>query len=378
MWKRAFKKTMSHAMSLPPPPRSVLDLLKPSSLLPPSGSHEIRAIRAYGGTSVSSKRPRISSPKSESKKPILEPAVPLVPIQDGWLVETHSLGRSLRERYGPYLVVSARSVNPKSTRHPLVYLGAILEAVSASRPMASKLSTSPQALSYVEWVSDRLESRLTPKQVETAKAVSVKHGLDRPFYLSAGTQDGHAWASNAAWIDEFVGANENKDDAKTGAAVVPFVFSAMPLPVLTTVGSTTTPGKRASRTKKTALKSTQSVAIEPTQDEEDEGYQSASERFGGDGETPAHSSKKRKRKSLPSAVRMAVWNRWFGMEKGTGDCQCCGRVVYQQDFECGHVVAHSKGGADTIDNLRPICRTCNRSMGDRDFDEFREAYWSDL
>jgi 5-methylcytosine-specific restriction endonuclease McrA len=99
------------------------------------------------------------------------------------------------------------------------------------------------------------------------------------------------------------------------------------------------------------------------------GYQSANE--GWETEPP----RKRKRKSLPAAVRMAVWNRWFGVEKGTGDCQCCGRMVYQQDFECGHVLAHSKGGADTVDNLRPICRTCNRSMGDHDFDTFKDTYW---
>ena len=34
------------------------------------------------------------------------------------------------------------------------------------------------------------------------------------------------------------------------------------------------------------------------------------------------------------------------------------------DFESGHNIPESKGGTLNIDNLRPICAKCNRSMGD--------------
>ena len=34
------------------------------------------------------------------------------------------------------------------------------------------------------------------------------------------------------------------------------------------------------------------------------------------------------------------------------------------NFEVGHNVPESKGGATDLGNLRPICGKCNRSMGD--------------
>jgi hypothetical protein len=84
----------------------------------------------------------------------------------------------------------------------------------------------------------------------------------------------------------------------------------------------------------------------------------------------------RTRRSLPAAVRAAVWNTWNGRDAGTGPCQVCGFDISHQDFECGHVVAQSRGGRDTVDNLRPICRTCNRSMGADNLDDFKREYFS--
>jgi 5-methylcytosine-specific restriction endonuclease McrA len=34
--------------------------------------------------------------------------------------------------------------------------------------------------------------------------------------------------------------------------------------------------------------------------------------------------------------------------------------------EADHIVPHSKGGADELDNVRIICRHCNQSRGDED------------
>lgn len=50
----------------------------------------------------------------------------------------------------------------------------------------------------------------------------------------------------------------------------------------------------------------------------------------------------------------------------------CGENVNVFDFECGHVVAKSKGGEDKVDNLRPICSTCNKSMGVMNMEEYKE------
>jgi 5-methylcytosine-specific restriction endonuclease McrA len=41
------------------------------------------------------------------------------------------------------------------------------------------------------------------------------------------------------------------------------------------------------------------------------------------------------------------------------------------NFEVGHNIPESKGGATDMSNLRPICPKCNRSMGDEyTIDEF--------
>ncbi|NDG68463.1 MAG: hypothetical protein EB135_03170, partial [Proteobacteria bacterium] len=34
----------------------------------------------------------------------------------------------------------------------------------------------------------------------------------------------------------------------------------------------------------------------------------------------------------------------------------------QSIFECGHIIAEAKGGETSLENLRPICSTCNKSM----------------
>ncbi len=59
----------------------------------------------------------------------------------------------------------------------------------------------------------------------------------------------------------------------------------------------------------------------------------------------------------------------------TGCCFCCSGQVTQHTFECGHVLPRSKGGSDMMDNLRVLCRACNRSMGSRDLLEFKTKYF---
>ena len=87
---------------------------------------------------------------------------------------------------------------------------------------------------------------------------------------------------------------------------------------------------------------------------------------------------KKRRKALSEAVRNAVWNEWIGIEMGVGPCHCCGRQISQQDYECGHMVAASRGGSDFPENLRPLCRACNRSMRDEHLYEFRRRVGFDV
>ena len=62
---------------------------------------------------------------------------------------------------------------------------------------------------------------------------------------------------------------------------------------------------------------------------------------------------------IPKRLRNLVW-KLFGVDI----CQICDNVNMSYDnFECGHIISEHNGGGTTIDNLRPICRPCNSSMG---------------
>lgn len=43
-------------------------------------------------------------------------------------------------------------------------------------------------------------------------------------------------------------------------------------------------------------------------------------------------------------------------------------------FECGHILADSKGGMPTVENLRCICSVCNKSIGSTDMNKFKKEY----
>lgn len=83
-----------------------------------------------------------------------------------------------------------------------------------------------------------------------------------------------------------------------------------------------------------------------------------------------------KKKAIPKGVRTHVWNEYIGKEKGEGLCYCCGKnMIDKAAFEAGHVVPEVKGGAATPENLRPICGSCNRSMGDTDMRDYAKRHY---
>lgn len=76
-------------------------------------------------------------------------------------------------------------------------------------------------------------------------------------------------------------------------------------------------------------------------------------------------------RTINKTMRIRVWDEYGG--KGLREMVCfggCNRIIDIMDFECGHVVAHAMGGTITLDNLRPICGTCNRAMGTRNMIDF--------
>ena len=68
-------------------------------------------------------------------------------------------------------------------------------------------------------------------------------------------------------------------------------------------------------------------------------------------ETPADA-----RRKIPSSLRAAIY------ERDGHACLTCGSV---EDLTLDHIHPWSKGGEDTFDNLRTLCRPCNSAKGAR-------------
>jgi 5-methylcytosine-specific restriction endonuclease McrA len=84
-----------------------------------------------------------------------------------------------------------------------------------------------------------------------------------------------------------------------------------------------------------------------------------------------------KKKAIPKSLKMLVWHTYIGKEVGLAKCLCCkNKEITQMDFDCGHVVAESRGGVTTVNNMRPICTKCNRSMKAMDMNDFIEKYFT--
>ena len=77
------------------------------------------------------------------------------------------------------------------------------------------------------------------------------------------------------------------------------------------------------------------------------------------------------RKSIPKKIRSPGWENAFGAST-QGKCHCCNcDLNCLGSWHAGHILAACNGGSDTADNLRPICASCNLSMGSEHMDAFK-------
>lgn len=80
-----------------------------------------------------------------------------------------------------------------------------------------------------------------------------------------------------------------------------------------------------------------------------------------------------KHNSIPQKIRYAVWRMYHSTLDGK--CFVCESDICIENFHCGHVLSRNEGGTDEISNLRPICSSCNLSMGTQNMDEFKKQYF---
>jgi hypothetical protein len=79
-----------------------------------------------------------------------------------------------------------------------------------------------------------------------------------------------------------------------------------------------------------------------------------------------------KKKSIPKALRMKLWEQQFG-DTLHGSCFSCHRNVKIDDFQAGHIIAEANGGKTTLSNLKVLCKPCNTSCGTMNLSSFKES-----
>lgn len=83
----------------------------------------------------------------------------------------------------------------------------------------------------------------------------------------------------------------------------------------------------------------------------------------------------KKKEQIPKRIRELVWTTYNG-EVFTSKCYVswCTNNINVFSFQTGHDIPESLGGTLDIDNLKPICGSCNLSMGNK----YSITEWSKL
>ena len=90
--------------------------------------------------------------------------------------------------------------------------------------------------------------------------------------------------------------------------------------------------------------------------------------------------KETKKQKISKSLSDSVWAKYMGKDHARAYCLICNTNIItingHDKFQCGHILSEHNGGTISIDNLLPICKTCNVSMGTTHMDEFVKTQFS--
>ena len=83
----------------------------------------------------------------------------------------------------------------------------------------------------------------------------------------------------------------------------------------------------------------------------------------------------KKKKVIPKNVKINIWNTYIDSNIQRHKCLCCKKsIISITEFHVGHVISEHNGGTLEINNLRPICSSCNYSMGTNNMVDYVVKY----
>ena len=86
---------------------------------------------------------------------------------------------------------------------------------------------------------------------------------------------------------------------------------------------------------------------------------------------------KKPKEKIPVSVKNTLWSLHFPNVL-EGKCKCCQtETITRNNFDCGHIISEKNGGEIKLENLKPICRACNSSMGVMNMNDYMKKYGFD-
>ena len=84
----------------------------------------------------------------------------------------------------------------------------------------------------------------------------------------------------------------------------------------------------------------------------------------------------KKKNYIPKKLKLDIWNKYIGEDKRNTKCICCNNTQIDiLDFQAGHIISEKNGGQINIDNIIPICNSCNTSMSSENMDLYIQKYY---
>ena len=82
--------------------------------------------------------------------------------------------------------------------------------------------------------------------------------------------------------------------------------------------------------------------------------------------------------NVSNSLKKKLWNQWKTSLNNTEElvlCPCCeSEYIAGYDFHAGHKISFKNGGSTSLDNLIPLCSSCNLSMGTMNYEEYKENF----
>jgi len=97
---------------------------------------------------------------------------------------------------------------------------------------------------------------------------------------------------------------------------------------------------------------------------------------------PVQPKQKSLRKNLTKNIKKRVWDKYYGCDKNIVSCYVCDiKQLDRNDtrsYDYAHIIPHADGGAVAVDNLVPICLSCNSEMKTQNLHEFQKKHYQEV